>query len=228
MKHATFSVWLIAAAALGGCTSEWDMQGADPKEYYAEHPVANAVETKYESHTVDFSGNGLGVDQRDALAAGLAGVNAQAVDSIQIQLHPSQMSNVQRRDSLKKALLHMGFAPGDILFEPSESMGRNQARIDVAYASVITPHCPDWRVSPVTSFSNTTQGNVGCSTVTNLGLMVADPRDLERGSGKVHPDADRNSAVLKKYRENSSSFSDDEGGSSATSATGAGTTSTSP
>ena len=64
------------------------------------------------------------------------------------------------------------------------------------------PNCPDWRTSPVTTFSNTKQANLGCASVTNLGLMLEEPRDLERGAsgGRIAPDANRSVDAVRNYR----------------------------
>jgi type IV pilus biogenesis protein CpaD/CtpE len=68
---------------------------------------------------------------------------------------------------------------------------------------LISPeNCPDWTASPITTYGNGKQGNFGCATVTNLGLMLEDPRDLERGAsnGAIHPDPQRSSDAIKNYR----------------------------
>lgn len=72
---------------------------------------------------------------------------------------------------------------------------------------LISPNCPDWKTSPVTTYSNTKQGNIGCATVTNLGLMLEDPRDLERGAsgGHITPDTARSSLAIQNYRSGTAS-----------------------
>jgi pilus assembly protein CpaD len=46
---------------------------------------------------------------------------------------------------------------------------------------VTPPTCPDWTKDPVADHENEVYSNFGCANVTNLGLMVADPRDLVIG-----------------------------------------------
>jgi len=62
--------------------------------------------------------------------------------------------------------------------------------------------CPDWTASPYSTYENGQQGNFGCATVTNLGLMLVDPRDLERGSsgGHIPPDMNRAGKAIERYR----------------------------
>jgi pilus assembly protein CpaD len=43
------------------------------------------------------------------------------------------------------------------------------------------PPCPDWSRESGSDFSNLPGSNFGCASQTNLGLMVANPRDLVRG-----------------------------------------------
>jgi type IV pilus biogenesis protein CpaD/CtpE len=149
-----------------------------------------------------------------------------AAEAIQLQVHRSQMNNHVRYEHLRKLLASMGFNSKIIMLEPTDSVKRNEVRIDIDYASVVSPRCPDWRASSVTTYSNTQQGGWSCANVNNMGLMVADPRDLERGSGNVSPDVRRNSEVLTGYHSNSGaeessdSSSSGSSGSQQTQATG--------
>jgi pilus biogenesis lipoprotein CpaD len=195
-------VTLALAPLLAACTSEWDMQGVDPKDYYKEHPMQNRVETKYESHTIHFphEADRLAPADINDFRASLRSISPLAVDWVQVMVPSSQATYQMRKEHVTKLLHSMGYREQSIMFEPSEAVNRDEMQINIAYASVITPHCPDWRLSPVTSYSNTSQGNIGCSSISNLGKMVADPRDLERGEGAVSPDASRNALVIKNYR----------------------------
>jgi pilus assembly protein CpaD len=197
------NIGLVAASALSlaACAS-MDLQGHDPVEFYAKHPIENKVETKHVLHETHFAPGAarLSADEIDALKAGLRDVPPMAVDKIHVQTHPQQVNHQARREHLKKLLRSMGFAKVPVVFESSELLERDQIALDVAYAQVVSPRCPDWRTSPITTYSNTQQGGYGCASVTNLGLMVADPRDLERGSGRSAPDMDRNAKVLQDYR----------------------------
>lgn len=101
--------------------------------------------------------------------------------------------------------------------DPDEYYAENPIENKVGpNGELISPNCPDWKMSPVTTYSNTKQGNIGCATVTNLGLMLEDPRDLERGAsgGVVTPDPTRSADAIEKYRmgiatESSSDDSDE-------------------
>jgi pilus assembly protein CpaD len=54
-------------------------------------------------------------------------------------------------------------------------------RLVVSRSLVQLPACPDWSRHANTNFNNASLDNFGCATRTNLGLMIADPADLERG-----------------------------------------------
>jgi hypothetical protein len=88
--------------------------------------------------------------------------------------------------------------------DPNEYYAKNKIENKVGPNGelISPPNCPDWRMSPVTTYSNTKQANIGCATVTNLGLMLEDPRDLERGSsgGHVPADPQRSSDAIRIYR----------------------------
>ncbi|MDE3059706.1 MAG: hypothetical protein KGJ06_01690 [Pseudomonadota bacterium] len=186
---------------LCACTPQWDMQGNDPVEYYADHPIKNTLQTHGVSWIAHFTPSGTQLSQEEIakLHAALHNVSPPAADLVQIQLSQSDMKNVERKASLTKALRHMGYNKDNILFEPSADLARDDAQISVTYTTVVAPDCPDWRTSPVTSYSNTWQGNFYCSQAVNLGVMVADPHDLVRGSGDVPLDTSRAAAVVSDY-----------------------------
>ena len=79
-------------------------------------------------------------------------------------------------------------------------MKPGDVQVNVAYAVVVPPDCPDWRTSPVTTYSNTMQGNFQCSQVVNTGLMVADPHDLVRGTGDVQNDTEVPVKAIENYQ----------------------------
>jgi len=196
-----FLILAILAMAISACT-HMDMQGVDPKDFYAEHPVKNTVETRHMLYTLDFKvdKNRLTGDAMDDLQSALRDISPESVESVTVTLAPSQITNEERREHITKLLRYMGYPRKAIRFESVKGTRIREAHLDIAYASVVAPHCPDWRTSPVTTYSNTQNANFGCASTVNLGLMVADPRDLERGTGNVTPDAERNSAVIRNYR----------------------------
>jgi pilus assembly protein CpaD len=217
---------------LAGCVPQWDMQGNDPKDFYVKNPIQNKVETKHISYEAKFEPGeeALSAYAKKQLRTKLSGISPYAVDTISVQLPPSKMRNAARKTYLTRLLRGMGFSTDTIIIEPSDALKRDEVSFSVTYAAVVSPRCPDWRTSPVTTYSNTQQGGFGCANTTNLGLMVADPRDLLKGSGDVRPDTNRNNAVIEQYRtgEGSGSDASSSGGSAGGDASGAASSSGSP
>lgn len=65
---------------------------------------------------------------------------------------------------------------------------------------VTPPRCPDWTKQPGTDSANRRSSNYGCATVTNLGLMVANPGDLIQGRPMGPADGDKAAQSISKYR----------------------------
>jgi pilus assembly protein CpaD len=65
---------------------------------------------------------------------------------------------------------------------------------------VTLPACPDWSRQSGTDFSNQPHSNFGCATQTNLGLMVAEPKDLVRGRTLAPADGVHQAEGVVRYR----------------------------
>lgn len=68
---------------------------------------------------------------------------------------------------------------------------------------VTLPACPDWSRETGTDFDNHTLSNFGCATQTNLGLMIAEPKDLVRGRPLGPADGIQQAEGIVRYREGS-------------------------
>jgi pilus assembly protein CpaD len=75
-------------------------------------------------------------------------------------------------------------------------------RVEVLVSAyeVVLPGCPDWSRDPAFDPRNLPLSNLGCANAVNLGLMVADPADLERGRPLGPADAVRESEAIVRYR----------------------------
>jgi pilus biogenesis lipoprotein CpaD len=171
---------------LASCSPTSDMQGQNPKDYYTKHPIKNLIERHSQGFTVEFPPKEarLPVDDREALRGAMSSISPMAVEAVQIQMSDLEIKNVKRKDYMRRLLRSMGYTQASFMFEPSPVLARDEVRIDVTYALVIAPNCPDWRMSSVTTYSNSWQANYGCASITNLGMMVADPHDLVKGTGR--------------------------------------------
>ena len=81
------------------------------------------------------------------------------------------------------------------------TLGSDQIHLIASRATVSNPDCPGYNqaVSSYDRFSRPNM-NLGCSNEINLGLMVADPRDLVRGRTLAPADADRSALAVERYR----------------------------
>ena len=62
------------------------------------------------------------------------------------------------------------------------------------------PPCPDFSQPDPNDHLNLTPPNFGCATVTNLGLMIDDPRDYVMGRSMGPADAEPGTAAFDRYR----------------------------
>jgi len=65
---------------------------------------------------------------------------------------------------------------------------------------VTLPACPDWSRRSGMDFANQPHSNFGCATETNLGLMIAEPRDLVRGRKLGPADGIHQAEGIVRYR----------------------------
>lgn len=208
---------LLLILAMTGCAAQLDMQGYDPNEFYTKHPVKNQVEPRHATYKASLaSAKGrLTTETTAALRNGLRAAEPMATQSIEVKLSPAQAKSDARKDVIKRALRSLGYVHNTVTFAPSKELRGDEAQFDATYASVVPPHCPDWRMSPVTTYSNTKQANIGCSSEVNLGAQVADPNDLVKGSGgEATSDSERNAAIIRQYHSGQASSGSSSGGSS--------------
>lgn len=214
---------------LSAC-SEMDMQGHDPRAYYEKNPIKNKVVSKTEAHTVHFVAGAtrLSTNEREAFRHKVNQRSMLGTEAVVIEMAPSQMGNSERKTSLEKMMKVLGYHGTNLSFKASSAVGRDDAVIRMTFAEVVLPNCPDWRKSPNHNYSNTQHANIGCASETNLGLMVADPHDLVRGTGELPPAlSERGDRVLKDYRGGKDYTGGSSDAAAAESAAGAQTDTTS-
>jgi len=74
-------------------------------------------------------------------------------------------------------------------------------RVTAGHYIVHLPDCPDWSKPTGPDYRNTVHSNFGCATISNLGLMVADPADLMRGQAIGPGDAEAAVKAIERYRK---------------------------
>ncbi len=77
----------------------------------------------------------------------------------------------------------------------------DRVRVTVERYIVTPPACPDWSKPVGEDSQNTPPPNFGCANTANLGMMVANPRDLVHGRSPGTSDGAAVSAAIKRYRD---------------------------
>lgn len=85
------------------------------------------------------------------------------------------------------------------------SGGRARPREDrvvvtISGAEPVLPGCPDWSRDPGFDPGNFPLSNLGCANAYNLGLMVADPKDLSQPRSLAAADGTREADSIVRYR----------------------------
>ena len=199
-SHTAKAVGILGLSAicfgLTGCLPE--------KSMWSENDTIkrNSVSLSHITHDLAFAGGTTGLTDAQAqeldrfLARTLAGYGD--VFSIDAGTDETAMS---RRDALASYLHSRGFT---VSTEPAVYGGplaSDTVRIILNRYVVTPPPCPDWRQPSNPDFNNQSGSNFGCATETNLGLMVANPRDLVDGRSLGTADAENAAKAVQNYRE---------------------------
>ena len=193
---------LVSVLALGGAAAcTWPT--ADVTTFSAaQSPKVNKVERITWPATVVFAPSqaGVGVDQVNRLE------EAMLVAGGPESLHATvTVGSDGRGEAVASELVAMGVDPANIhiMDAPATRTPSGMDRVDVVLSRYVVtpPSCPDWSQQLGKVESQGHASNFGCSTVTNLGMMVADPRDLVAGRALGPSDGTREAAAVQRYRE---------------------------
>jgi pilus biogenesis lipoprotein CpaD len=189
----------------------------------AGSPKAVEVDRAEYRHAVYFETDHARISglEQDRLLAFLASVQPSSRDTIRLEGHADERAtdlyNVElaarRAESVNALLREQGF---DDLTVTSSAFGeavpavagtgpeswQQNRRVELVLERylVTLPPCPDWSRQSGTDFANLPHSNFGCATQTNLGLMVAEPRDLVRGRGLAPADGVHQAEGIVRYR----------------------------
>jgi pilus assembly protein CpaD len=83
---------------------------------------------------------------------------------------------------------------------PPGSVPADRMLVVVERYVVTPPNCPDWSGAAIGDHSNQPSSNYGCADATNLGLMVADPRDLVIGRDLGPQEGNVGLYAVERYR----------------------------
>jgi len=144
--------------------------------------------------------------------AGLASFIAQQADGHSGAVHVTLTGPLAEPEfaQLTRTLAADGVIPEKIEYKPNHPIDgqapvtrSGMVVVDVATERwrPVLPTCPDHSQLSILGSDNPDSTNYGCSTATNLSLMVSDPRDLVTGETGGHTDADLATAAVERYEQ---------------------------
>ena len=218
---------MIAFAAiisLNACASGSNQFEASNSWLPASSPKMLDVDRAQYRHVIYFETDRdeIRADQNDRLLAFLEAVGPGLQDRVRLEGHADERATelynldlaARRIESVKKFLVSFGVDKHNIeasafgeeiplSSESSESAWAKNRRVEIVLERYVVtpPACPDWSRRSGRDYTNQPHSNFGCATETNLGLMIADPRDLVRGRSLGSADGVHQAAGVARYRE---------------------------
>jgi pilus assembly protein CpaD len=191
-------VLVLGLAVLAACaprTGEWSP---------AESPKKNVVHWAEFHHPVRFTAVTAepGRAERDALAQFLDRVGRGQGVRITVASPAGNDARLglRRETALADFIRDRGFSVTLGQAEPKDGAGSDSVRVTVGRFVSKPPACPDWSKPASGDPTNNVTSNFGCATATNLGLMIADPGVLARGTDLGPADAEATAVGIKDYR----------------------------
>jgi len=178
-------LYLCFGLALAGCTppvSEWSDAEAS-KQIRVDY-----VRLQHEAAFMPGSAD-LAEGEAEGLAAFLEQAEVAPQDQVFFQPASNDKLAAARIGQLARELTQRGI--GATTLPPSATaIAADHMTVVVERYVVTPPDCPNWSKPPSGEHANTLPSNFGCADATNLGLMVADPRDLVVGRSPGPPRGD--------------------------------------
>lgn len=198
---ASLFLMLLAVLLLGACTSKTESWSV------AESERRNKVDWVKFSHDVGFSDGSddtISAFEEKRLGQFISEIGLDRFDEITVVVPRSILPEIQDKRFKTVAKFfrdrQIGIAK---LFVSSAPTG--DLTVLVGRYVVTVPKCPDWRKPAGENPTNRVSANFGCASVSNLGLMVADPGDLVRARKMGIADGDALARGIRVYREGEAS-----------------------
>jgi pilus assembly protein CpaD len=197
---AGLSAAILAGALLAAC-------GYPTTPPEAVGPAAHklGVERTLYRHDVAFPGESteLAGSERAALDRFLRSTGADRQATVLVATSPASGAVAERRrQQVVRLLRQRGFDPrsSDPLLDSAQPSAAD-VRVRIARYHVVLPECPNFSRTKTSDNSNLPSSNFGCADRRNLGLMVANPRDLLRGRDMGPVSGARTSIPVRDYHD---------------------------
>jgi pilus assembly protein CpaD len=193
-------VGLALLAGLAACTSPVD--DWQP----LEAPKTNTVALSRLTHTVQFAPGATRISaaERHRLAGFIADADLMAGEHVYLETPRGDAVSRAREDDIRRILARRGILVGSIpasMTAPDSQIALGDTvTIQLERYVVTPPDCPNWSKPTGGDPTNSVASNFGCATATNLGLMVANPRDLIAGRTPGPVDAEPTLIAVQNYR----------------------------
>ena len=214
----------ILALGMAACTPS-ERIGPNPDLGWlpASSPKQLEVDRAEYRHAVYFATDRaeISANERDRLLTFLRTIQVRERDSLHLEGHADERATevynldlaARRNASVETFLAEVGV--GDLV-RATAAFGekapaapgtgpdawRQNRRVELILERhlVTLPACPDWSRRSGLDFDNQPLSNLGCATQTNLGLMVAEPRDLVQGRSLGSADGIHQAEGVVRYR----------------------------
>jgi pilus assembly protein CpaD len=187
---------LAIAAALSACQSpqaEWSNVEAPREMRIDYHRFTHAA-------AYPAGKNELAPGEARRLDAFLRSAEVTPTDPVYLEAPANDKAASARISALARDLTRKGYAVST-LPPARDAVAANSLLVVVERYTVTPPNCPNWTKSPSGNHENAGSSDFGCATLTNLGLMVADPRDLVIGRDVGPEPAEHAGLAIQRYRE---------------------------
>lgn len=196
-RRALLALMPLALLSVGGC---WTYE--DPTPMRQEVPQL-AVQRVYYSHPVRFDAmnNRPLATEMDQARAFLTQIGVDRKDVLEVRYSEGPIHETQA-EILRALLVDQGYRT---VLRPLQGAalqtdgGASAVTIAVPKVVVKLPDCPNWSSKFERRYENVATPNFGCAHVTNLGMMVADPRDLMNGRSAANWDGERAASAVERY-----------------------------
>jgi len=198
-NRAAALVLLLALAACDTPAEQWQA---------VEAPNTNTVEFVRLAHSVRFAPGAASLAPPEArrLIAFIDESEIAGGEDVYFEAAAMDALAQKRQTAIRLLLSRRGIRTVALTASavPSGQRRADEVALQIERYVVTPPACPNWSKTPGGDPTNSVGSNFGCATTTNLGLMVAEPRDLLIGRKPGPADAEVAVRAIQNYRSGKS------------------------